>query len=218
MNALDDIIATARSDARHIIMAEGADPRIVAGSARAVREGLAKISLVGDRAEIERELTAQNVYPALVTIVDPREAEDTRELAGAYHALRKHKGVDEAAAAEAVHQPLCFAAMMVRLGKAEGTIGGAVATTADTVRMAMQVIGRAPGCELISSFFLMMLCEDHHPKKGALVFADCGLIVEPDARQLRRDRPCCRPLLHRTGANPAKGGDVVLFDPRQRSP
>jgi phosphate acetyltransferase len=68
--------------------------------------------------------------------------------------------------------------------KQTGLWVGAVATTADTVRAALQTIGRAPGTGLVTSFFLMMLCAPHHAKKGIFVFADCGLVVEPDAASL----------------------------------
>ena len=184
MKPLDNIMATARADARHIVMAEGEDPRIVKGSARAVRNGMAKITLVGERERIEAQLRLQNVDPALMAIIDPMHAEQAQDFARSYHELRKHRKIDEAAAREAVRRPLNFAAMMVHEGLADGTVGGAVATTADTVRAALQIIGRAPESKLVSSFFLMVLCEGHHIKKGALIFADCGLVVEPDAGEL----------------------------------
>src|SRR5258708_8662226 len=83
-----------------------------------------------------------------------------------------------------MRDPLGFAAMMVRQGDADGTIGGAVATTADTVRAALQIVGRARDSTIVSSYFLMMLCEIHHSRKGAFIFADCGLVVEPDSTEL----------------------------------
>jgi phosphate acetyltransferase len=151
---------------------------------RAVRAGIAGITLVGSRTAVEERLAAAGADAGEIRIEDPASSPLTRRLAAAYHALRKNKGVDEAAAAEAVRSPLVFAAMMVREGAADGTVGGAVATTADTVRAALQTIGRAPDVGLVSSFFLMMLCEAHHVKKGAFVFADCGLVVDPDAAGL----------------------------------
>jgi phosphate acetyltransferase len=75
--------------------------------------------------------------------------------------------------------------MMVRLGQADGSVAGAVNTTADTVRAAIQVIGLDPRYSLVSSFFVMMLCEPHHDDlKGAMIFADCGLVVDPSAEEL----------------------------------
>jgi phosphate acetyltransferase len=184
MKPLDRIIETARATPARIVLAEGEDPRIVEAALRAVREGIARIVLVGDREVIGARLAAAGARPGEVDIEDPASSALTPRFAAAYHALRRGKGVDEAAAAQAVEMPLVFAAMMVREGEAAGTVGGAVATTADTVRAALQTIGRAPGVGLVSSFFLMMLCEAHHVKKGAFVFADCGLVVDPDATGL----------------------------------
>jgi phosphate acetyltransferase len=151
---------------------------------RAKREGIAEITLIGARGIIERRLADAGASELDLRIEDPASSRLAPRLAAAYHELRKAKGVDEAAAVEALRSPLIFAAMMVREGEADGTVGGAVATTADTVRAALQTIGRAPGVELVSSFFLMMLCQPHHVKKGAFVFADCGLVVDPDAAGL----------------------------------
>ncbi|MDO5706155.1 MAG: phosphate acyltransferase, partial [Paracoccus sp. (in: a-proteobacteria)] len=82
----------------------------------------------------------------------------------------------------AMLDPIRQAAMMVRLGLADGTVGGAVATTADTVRAALQIIGRAPDTPVVSSFFLMQPPEGS--ADGAMIFSDCGLVIAPDAAEL----------------------------------
>jgi phosphate acetyltransferase len=184
MNALDDIIARARTGPRHVVLAEGEDPRIVEGALRAVREGVARITLVGDAEKVARLVQAGGGDPAALGIEDPGRSPRAEAYVREYHALRRHKGVDEAAAGQAMRDPLRFAAMMVRQGDADGTVAGAVATTADTVRAALQIIGKASDARLVSSFFLMTLREPHHARKGAFVFADCGLVVEPDAAEL----------------------------------
>ncbi|MCB2052692.1 MAG: phosphate acetyltransferase [Geminicoccaceae bacterium] len=184
MTPFDRILDEARADPRHLVMAEGEDPRIVAGSARAVRDGVARITLVGSRARVEAELNRQQIDASTLTIVDPADAPETEAFAQSFFQLRKHKGIDEAAAAAAVREPLTFAALMVREGHAEGTIGGAVATTADTVRAALQIIGRAAHSHMVSSFFLMLLDKAHHPVQDTLIFADCGLVVEPEMDEL----------------------------------
>ena len=184
MKPLDDILDAARRDPKRIVLSEGEDPRIAEGAARALRDGIAHPVLVGRRSVVEDRLTAAGADPADFEIADPASAPKTQDYAEVYYVLRKHKGMDPDAARAAMANPLNFAAMMVREGDADGTIGGAVATTADTVRAAFQIIGRAPGVSMVSSFFLMMLCEDHHPRKEAVVFADCGLIVEPTAEEL----------------------------------
>ncbi|MGF7008551.1 phosphate acetyltransferase [Aminobacter sp. BE322] len=184
MKPLERILFSAKAAPRRIVLPEGEDPRVVEAALRSVREGIAEIALVGRREIVEQRLASAGSCGEDIRIEDPATSPLTPRLAAAYHELRKGKGVDEAAAIEAVRAPLVFAAMMVREGHAHGTVGGAVATTADTVRAALQCIGRAPGVGLVSSFFLMMLCQPHHVKKGAFVFADCGLVVDPDAAGL----------------------------------
>ena len=80
--------------------------------------------------------------------------------------------------------PLVFAAMLVRNDHADGTVGGAVATTSDTVRAALQVIGKAKTATLVSSFFLMVLPEGHPSGRGGMIYSDCGLVIDPSAEEL----------------------------------
>jgi phosphate acetyltransferase len=184
MSALDDLVAAARAAPQRIVLAEGEDPRIVEGAVRAARDGIARITLLGKPGRVEELLGDHRADAGEFSIIDPAETALAGVFAEEYHALRRHKGVDAEVAREAVRDPLAFAALMVRLGHADGTVAGAVATTADTVRVALQIIGRAPGSEMVSSFFLMILDAPHHPKQGVLIFADCGLVVEPDAGEM----------------------------------
>lgn len=184
MKPLNNMLSAAIRDPKRIVLSEGEDPRIAEGAARALKDGIAHPVLIGRTKTVAEKLSALGANPADFKIIDPASSAKIEDYANAYHILRKHKGVDEKAARAAMNDPLQFAAMMVREGDGDGTIGGAVATTGDTVRAALQLIGRAPGVNTVSSFFLMMLCEDHHPKKGVVVFADCGLIVEPTVDEL----------------------------------
>ncbi|MEM1299351.1 MAG: phosphate acetyltransferase [Pseudomonadota bacterium] len=180
MDVLDAIFERARAACPRIVLSEGEDPRIVEAALRATRDGLAQVHVVA-RAEVFAERAGDAQEAASIHVHDPSVSELTDGFATAYHELRKHRGIDPATAAEAVRDPLVFAAMMVREGKADGTIGGAVATTADTVRAALQVIGRAPGQDIVSSFFLMLL---RAPFDRPVVFADCGLVADPSAEEL----------------------------------
>ena len=96
--------------------------------------------------------------------------------------------------------PLMFAAMLVRAGHADGSIGGAVATTSDTVRAALLVIGKAKSAPIVSSFFLMCLPEGHTLGLEAMIFADCGMVIDPDAQGLaaiaQASAGSCRALLN----------------------
>lgn len=184
MKPLEKIIRMAQARPGRIALSEAEDPRVVEGALRAARDGIAHVTLVGRRDAVESHLRQEGGARRAVNIEDPATSERTPAYAAAYHELRRSKGVDQAAAFGAIRQSLGFAAMMVRQGDADGSVGGATATTADTVRTALQIIGLRPDSRLVSSFFLMMLCEPHHPKKGAFLFADCGLVIEPDAAEL----------------------------------
>ncbi|MEK0086020.1 phosphate acetyltransferase [Benzoatithermus flavus] len=185
MKPFDDLLERARRDPRHIVLAEGEDPRVVDGALRARREGLARITLLGRSSVVRALLAARGGEDGSVAIVDPATSPELARFAATWHALRRHKGLDPEAARRAMASPLHHAAMMVRLGLADGSVAGAAHTTADTVRAALQVIGRDPRYCLVSSFFVMLLCEPHHdPLKGAMVFADCGLVVDPSAEEM----------------------------------
>lgn len=177
---LEQIFATARAARPRIVLAEGDDPRVVEGAARAARDGLAEIHLVDVTGSFGR-YAGQHDGADLLNVHDPQNSEQLEHYTEAYFALRQHKGIDRAEARRVMRTNLGFAAMMVRQGDADGTIGGAVATTSDTVRAALQIVGRDPGAGIVSSFFLMLLAA---PFARPVVFADCGLIIQPDARQL----------------------------------
>jgi phosphate acetyltransferase len=184
LEALNSIIDAARADPHHIVLSEGEDSRVLEGSVRAVREGIARVTLLGDTARIRKSLIALDADPRNFTIDNPSNSARVEEFAAHYFDLSRHKGADEANSVRAVKDRLIFAAMMVSTGDADGTVSGATTTTADTVRTALHIIGPATKGHIVSSLFLMMLCEPHHPKKGAFVFSDCGLVVEPNADEL----------------------------------
>lgn len=177
---MESIVATARGSNMRIVLAEGEDPRVIKAASRAAADGLAKILLVGN----EKNIAGERTDIAGIEMIDPARSPNTARFTAAYHELRKHRGVDETTAREAVANPLNFAALMVREGFADGTVGGAVATTADTVRAAIRIVGKAEDARLVSSFFLMGLSGDHLPRQGPVIFADCGLVANPDAEQL----------------------------------
>ncbi|MEM8803775.1 MAG: phosphate acetyltransferase [Pseudomonadota bacterium] len=167
MSIIEDIAAASKRAQPHIVLSEGDDPRIIEAAAQAAADGLARLTLIGTTA-VEGAST-----------VDPATSDKTQDYAGAFFQLRKHKGVSEEAALKTVQTPLAYAAMMVRTGDADGTIGGAVETTSNVVRVALQIIGKDPSVDTVSSYFLMLL-DGTRP----IVFADCGLVIQPTAAEL----------------------------------
>lgn len=185
MSTQDTLLTRASALGKTIALSEGADPRVVSAALRAQSDGLVKTILVGDRSAINAEISAQGGAVADgIAIEDPATSKHAARFAQTYFDLRKHKGVSEDVAAQQVANPHIFSAMLVRHGLADGTLGGAVASTAEIVRTAIQVIGTAEGSSMVSSFFLMVMEEAHHKKQGAVVFSDCGLVIDPTAPEL----------------------------------
>lgn len=174
-------VAKLASAARPIItLSEGSDPRVVAGALAAEAAQIADIILIGPRADVRRALTAAGGCESeSMAIHDPAGSDLSVTLADAFYQLRKHKGITPQEAATAVQEPLIYAALLVHLGRAHGTVGGAVETTSNVVRAALQVIGKAKGTALVSSCFLMF-----PPQSQAMVYSDCGLVIDPDAHEL----------------------------------
>ncbi len=185
MTMLQELRNRAALRPAHIVLSEGHDPRVVAGALEATRAGIARVTLIGPQSVVEKLLTEAGVADEdEISIQDPSVSDLTDEVALSYFELRKHKGIRKDFADEQARDPLVFAAMMVRNGHADGTVGGAVATTSDTVRAALQVIGKAENASLVSSFFLMALPEHHSSGRAAMTFGDCGLVIDPDAEEL----------------------------------
>ncbi|KIN78542.1 phosphate acetyltransferase [Sulfitobacter mediterraneus] len=185
MSVLQGLQDRAAARPAHIVLSEGHDPRVVAGAVSAVQAGIARITLVGTTDEVHRQLADMGAtIGPMIAVEDPQTSSLTDEFAQTYFDLRKHKGVSEDIAAIQARDPLVFAAMMVRNGHADGTVGGAVATTSDTVRAALQIIGKAKDAPLVSSFFLMALPDGHPSGRSAMIFGDCGLVIDPNAEEL----------------------------------
>ena len=185
MTVLETLRSRAQAHPARIVLSEGRDPRIVAAALQTVETGLASVVLVGPKDAINSEVMAQNgEISEKLTIEDPETSPLTAKVSEAFFELRKHKGITLERAEADAKNPLVFAAMLVRMGLADGTVGGAVATTSDTVRAALQVIGKAPEAALVSSFFLMVLPEDHPSKRQAMIFSDSGLVIDPNAEEL----------------------------------
>jgi len=181
---LEDIRRRAAGDPQHIILPEGEDPRTVEAAAMCARDGIAKITILG-REDVVRELTATtNANLNGVSILDHRTSADVGRIASLYHELRRAKGVTLEEAEQAVKDPLYFANLLVREGKADGSVAGATNTTAHTVAAALRCVGPASGFKTVSSFFLMVVPDKKFGEKGSMIYADCGVVIDPDSAAL----------------------------------
>jgi phosphate acetyltransferase len=172
---LERMKKAAKSSKKTIVLPEGEDPRTIEAAKKIVAEGLANLVILGDPDKIDVEG---------VTVIDPRNAEKHDEYAAAFAELRKKKGVTLPEAMEQMNDATYFGTMMVKMGDADGLVSGACHSTANTLRPALQILKTAPGTKLVSAFFIMCTDKAEYGDDGTLLFADCGLNIDPTADEL----------------------------------
>ncbi len=172
---LERMKKAAKSSKKTIVLPEGEDPRTIEAAKKIVTEGLANLVILGDPDKIDVEG---------VTVIDPRNAEKHDEYAAAFAELRKKKGVTLPEAMEQMNDATYFGTMMVKMGDADGLVSGACHSTANTLRPALQILKTAPGTKLVSAFFIMCTDKAEYGDDGTLLFADCGLNIDPTADEL----------------------------------
>ncbi len=199
MNILERLRGRAAADLQHIVLPEGEDSRTVVAAAICARERIARITLLGSEEKIRQAAASANVNLNGVEIIDHRRAADFEKMVDFYHELRRAKGVMADEARAAVGDPLFYGNLMVRLNKADGSVAGATNTTAHTVRAALHCIGVRSGFKIVSSFFVMALPDQSFGESGALIYADCGVVIDPTAAELAEiavaSADSCRALL-----------------------
>jgi phosphate acetyltransferase len=203
MDILDRIRQRAASRPQHIVLPEGNDPRTVAAAAHCVSQRIARITLLGDDETIRGHAQDNGLDLGGVAIINHRRAADFEKMVALFHDLRRAKGLMADEARTLVSDPLYYGNLLVRLGHADGSVAGATNTTSHTVRAALHCIGVRQGFKLVSSFFLMSLPRSEFGSDGAMIYADCGVVIEPSAAELAEialaAADSCRALL---GAEP----------------
>ena len=179
---IDGLKERARKNIKLIVLAEGEDPRTVKCAAIVKKEGYAKNILLGNADKIKAIAEAENLDIDGIEIIDP--AGGNEEFAQAFYELRKKKGVTIEQARETVKDPLYYGNMMVKLGKADGMVAGAVNSSANVIRPALQILKTAPGTKIVSAFFIMVVPDCEYGANGTFIFADSGLNENPDAEKV----------------------------------
>jgi len=169
------LIERARKLKKTIVFPEGGDPRVLEAAARLAREGVVRPVLVGAK---------PGSAPAGVEFVDPAASSAVARYAAIYYERRRAKGVTQVEAAAIALRPLYFASLMVAAGDADGSVGGAANSTAETVRAALHAVGPHARARLVSSAFIMALEDRSLGHNGLMAFADCAVVINPDAGQL----------------------------------
>ena len=204
---MSGLIERARKLKKTIAFPEGSDPRVLEAAARLAREGVVKPVLIGPKPANAAEG---------VSFVDPANSPAAARYAALYYERRRAKGITQVEAASIARKPLYFASLMVGSGDADGSVGGAVNSTADTVRAALHCVGTAAHTRLLSSVFIMALQDRSLGHNGLIAFADCAVVVDPTSSELADIAIATAEstrVLDRSGAG---GGAADVFHQRER--
>ena len=191
MDLITSIIERAKANKQRIVLPEGTEERTLTAADRAIADGLADIIILGNIDELHAladKLGLKNIDKA--TLIDPATSPKREEYAQLLFELRKKKGMTIEQAREKVLDPLYYGCLIIKSGEADGQISGALSTTGDTLRPALQIIKCAPGITCVSGAMLMITQTPQFGEDGVLVVGDVAVTPMPDAAQLAQIAVC----------------------------
>jgi phosphate acetyltransferase len=181
---IEQVKVKARQCVKTIVLPEGDEPRTVQAAVKIQQEKIARPILLGDPARVKAVAAEKGVDVSNIEIVNPQTSPKAAEYTNALYELRKAKGVTEEQAKQLVADPMYYGIMMVKLGDADGLVSGAVHTTGDMLRPALQIIKTKPGIKVVSSSFLLDCPNKSLGHNGLLVYSDCVVVPCPTAEEL----------------------------------
>ncbi len=182
MNFLEKMIEKAKRERKTVVLPESYDIRVIKAASMIIEIDLADVVLIGDEKEIKS--LAKDIDISKAKIIDPVTYDKFDRYVESFYELRKNKGMTPEKARDTLKDPLYFGVMMVKMNEADGMVAGAVNSTSNTLRPALQILKTAPGTKLVSSFFIMTVPDCSRGSGGTFLFSDCGLVENPNADEL----------------------------------
>lgn len=184
MSFIDEIKNRAKKDIKTIVLPEASDLRTIEATASVLKEGFANIVLIGNEEEIKTLAEDNNLDISKAKIINPKNSDKYDTYVEKLYELRKEKGLTLEKAKELLLDSVYFGMMMVKMEEADGLVSGAIHSSSDTLRPALQILKTAPGTKLVSAFFLMVVPNCEYGENGTFIFGDSGLNENPDADKL----------------------------------
>lgn len=185
MSLLEQIHAKAKAANKHIVLAEGTEERTLKAADIVLREGIARLTLLGNEAEIRQMATNYGLsHIDRATIIDPLHNPQHEYYAQMLCEIRKKKGMQMDEALRLTTDPLYLACLLIKNGDADGEVAGARNATGDVLRPAFQIVKTVPGISVVSGAFIMILKDSTYGDHGTFVFADCAATPCPTAAEL----------------------------------
>ncbi len=183
-NVIQNLKSRAQAAKKTIALPEGHDLRVLKAASIAQRENLANIVLVGDEKSIRQQALENQLDLTNIVLVNPCTSERLNTYVSDALTTRGFRNQSDEEAKNQLADPLIFANMMLRRGEVDGCISGAVYSSNDVIKQALYIIGKNKANLIVSSFFLILMDQPHHPFQGPLIFTDCGMNIYPNEQKL----------------------------------